>query len=221
MSEVPRSEPDHPGDSALVLIAVKSARPAETDEWRRTLASIVAAAGGTLWELANAPAPGGPGPGHSHVVRLDSMAALHAYELAISTSREAGTLTTGHGEIRRDVWRRHGAGSFEPGDHDLSALLAAEVLCTDPAAADEWDRWYDEQHLPDMMQSGAFVAGSRWRRDPRRPGGANDLTLYEIADHTVEEAISMSAAVMPGLIAAGRKHPCHCGGPTMALSRAA
>ncbi len=102
---------------------------------------------------------------------------------------------------------------------ETTGLIVAEVVCTDPARSAEWDDWYTDQHLPDMMASDAFAAGHRWTRNEPRLGGPNHLTVYEIAGRSVTDAIAQSAAIMPGLIAAGRKHPCHTGGRTLALNR--
>jgi hypothetical protein len=67
------------------------------------------------------------------------------------------------------------------------------------------------------MATGAFSAASRWvRRDPTRYG-PNHLTLYDLADCSVEHAIEASARVMPKIAAAGRKHECHVGGMSVTL----
>ncbi len=71
---------------------------------------------------------------------------------------------------------------------------------------DEWDRWYDEQHVPDMLSCGAFSAMSRWRRVPPLRVGPNHLTLYDVATDTVDEAVARSAATLAEIVAAGRKH---------------
>lgn len=200
----------------LVLIATKTTRPNEIEAWIEALVPLVAEAHGTVWELVDAPPPGGPGPGHSHVIRFDSVEGLADYADLLLSARGGARLPPGHAEIRRDIWTRHGGPLGGPASP--TALIAAEVLCTDPERHAEWDEWYDRQHLPDMMASGAFQTGSRWHRTPPRPGGANDLTLYEIGGQSIQDAIARSAAVMPDLVSAGRKHECHTGGLTMALS---
>jgi hypothetical protein len=205
-------------DDALVLIAAKTAQPSGSEFWLDALRPLVADVGATRWELQDAAAPGGPGPGHTHVVRLDSVAALTSYDGAVRAARYADALPVFHAEVRRDIWLRHGPTVDSPAEAVPTAMIAAEVLCTDSSRHDEWDRWYDDQHLSDMLASGAFVAASRWRRAEPRAGGTNDLTLYEIAGMTVSEAIERSASAMPDLIRAGRKHECHTGGLTMALS---
>ena len=71
-----------------------------------------------------------------------------------------------------------------------------------------------------MMASEAFSAATRWRRDPRRPLGPDFVTLYDVSLDSIDEAVARSAAVMPGIVAAGRKHPTHTGALTITLVRA-
>jgi hypothetical protein len=73
--------------------------------------------------------------------------------------------------------------------------------------------------MPDMLDSGAFTGVSRWVRDPRRTRGTDFVTLYDVGAHGVDVAVEKSAAVMPELIAAGRKHAGHVGGLTILLVR--
>jgi hypothetical protein len=87
----------------------------------------------------------------------------------------------------------------------------------DPDREREWDRWNDEVHMPDMMASGAFTAVSRWLRQPKDEQGTNYLTLYDVGEGGVGLAVQRSAAVMPGLVKAGRKMDCHVGGLTVTL----
>ena len=194
---------------AISLIAAKSTDGGADEAWAEWVSVAVTGAGGSLWALHPRPPAGGPGPGHTHVIQL-----------VMGTALRRGDGGGGnHAEIRRDDWARHGDPIVTDPSAPVTALIVAEVLCADPDREAEWDRWYDEVHLPDMMACGAFVAGSRWRRAAHRPGGANHLTVYEIAGRSLDQAIEQSVANMPGLVAAGRKHELHTGGLTMALTR--
>ena len=94
------------------------------------------------------------------------------------------------------------------------------MLCNDPAREAEWDAWYDEQHVPDMLSCGAFSAMSRWERTPRARVGSNFLTLYDVATDTVDEAVQRSAVTLAEIVAAGRKHETHAGALTVTLQPA-
>lgn len=206
------------GLDRVTLIAAKSTRADAGPDWEAWLSDHSATHGGALWRLLDPATPGRPGAGHSHVVHLPG-GRSGEFDAATTAARADGRATT-HAEIRRDEWTRAGARLGEVGTAAITGLIVAEVLCADPDRIDEWDDWYDTQHLPDMMESGAFVAGSRWRRADFRHGSTNHLTIYEISGQPVTDAIERSAAVMPALTAAGRKHECHTGGLTWALELA-
>jgi len=206
------------GLDAISLIAAKPIRPTDQQRWTDWLVAHADSHGGELWRLLD-PAPAGrPGAGHSHVVHLPTSSSAD-FDAATELARDAVGGGAAHVEIQRDGWRRAGDGLQTDSTTDVTGLIIAHVLCADPRRTDEWDAWYDQQHLPDMMGSDAFVAGSRWRRAEPRTGGANHLTIYEVAGISVGEAIERSAAVMPQLVAEGRKHDSHAGGLTWALER--
>ena len=210
----------------LALVATRCARADAADDWaswyRDHLDDLGADATvtATRWRLVDAPAPGGPGPGHTHVTRLEFSTppteSLDALLGRRAELRSAGRIHPAHAEVGLQVWTAHGE-PVEAAGGSFRAAITAEVLCTDPAREAEWDRWYDEQHLPDMMATGAFTRGTRWIRHPRPAIGCRHLTVYDIAEGDAATAVAVSAAAMPALIAAGRKHECHAGGPTMAL----
>ena len=68
-----------------------------------------------------------------------------------------------------------------------------------------------------MLSCGAFSAMSRWRRLTPSAAGPNDLTLYDVATPTVDEAVARSATTLAEVVAAGRKHECHTGALTVTL----
>lgn len=194
---------------SLRIVATKCTDGDAAVAWERALADALAGVGGALFAL-DPPAPAGrPGAGHSHVAVIGDDASLPIDP----------THRVHQADIRTDTWVRHGHGETVDADTPVTGLIVAEVLPTDPAVAEDWDRWYDTVHLPDMMRCGAFASGTRWRRPTARPGSANHLTVYEVTDRPVNEAVEASAAIMPDLVAGGRKHPAHAGGLTMALSR--
>lgn len=204
------------GQSDLILVATKSTDSAGAAAWVDATAARAERCGAQLWAMADTPPAGRPGAGHSHVLSFTADAWI-AWEREVALERSGDHLDT-HAEVARDHWRTQGI-EIRLDDAEATSLIVAEVVCTDPSAQAEWDDWYTEQHLPDMMASMAFVAGHRWTRNELRPGGPNHLTVYEIAGRAVDAAIAESAAIMPALIADGRKHRCHTGGRTLALNR--
>ncbi|MFT5202628.1 MAG: hypothetical protein ACI9C1_002021 [Candidatus Aldehydirespiratoraceae bacterium] len=199
----------------LTLVAAKPLLSGD-QAWAAWLTSVVADRGGCLWKVVDPGPAGRPGSGHSHVVHLPR-GEVASYAREIEAGRVGGAATA-HAEIDRADWTRAREPVIGEEVDAISGMIVAEVLCADPKHEAEWDAWYDQQHLPDMMASGAFVAGSRWHRATSRPGSTNHLTVYEIAGISVEEAIERSAAVMPGIVERGRKHSSHTGGRTWALA---
>ena len=74
--------------------------------------------------------------------------------------------------------------------------------------------------MPDMLASNAFEGVSRWRRVDPSGRRARWLTLYDVGLLGIDEAVARSAAAMPGIVAAGRKHANHVGALTVTLVRA-
>lgn len=177
----------------------------------------------TRFELTERPRPGGPGLGFTHVTIVEfdgrDVVAQAARALARDDAlRAAHRMHEAHVAVAAEVFVAHGPHSVKPEPSAaLRGHILAHVLCNDPAREAEWDRWYDAQHVPDMLACGAFGAMTRWRRVPRRRVGSNHVTLYDVRCDTVEEAVERSGAVMPGIVAAGRKHPCHTGALTLTL----
>jgi hypothetical protein len=123
-----------------------------------------------------------------------------------------------HVNVGADVFEAHGRHGHKPEPSaERNGHILTHVLCNDPRREAEWDAWYDEQHVPDMLSCGAFGAMSRWRRTLPLPVGPNDLTLYDVSTPTLEEAVRRSAVTLAEVVAAGRKHETHTGALTVLL----
>jgi hypothetical protein len=215
--------------ATLLILHEKCNKPADEADWlawhRATHEPDIAATGAThvtFWQLARKPEPGMPGLGFSHVTVAEySTSDVPAFDSALEAMRTAGRVHGAHTVIDGQVWAAHGRWCAKPEPTDeLRGHILAQVMANDPGREAEWDAWYDTEHVPDMMTSGAFAAATRWRRHPRRPLGPDFVTLYDVHLESIDEAVARSAAVMPGLIAAGRKHTAHTGALTVTLVRA-
>jgi hypothetical protein len=123
-----------------------------------------------------------------------------------------------HATVGADVFAAHGRFGQKPEPSPArSGHILTHVFCNDPTREAEWDAWYDDQHVPDMLSCGAFGAMSRWRRTPPLAVGANHLTLYDVSTATVDEAVRRSAATLAEIVATGRKHETHTGALTVTL----
>ena len=177
----------------------------------------------TRFELTARPQPGMPGIGFTHVTiyELDDTDVVAQAVRTLDADdalRVAGRMHPAHVAIGADVFVAHGPFGRKPEPSPaLHGHILTNVLCSDPTREDEWDAWYDEQHVPDMLSSGAFGAMSRWQRAPRNRVGPNFLTLYDVSTDTVEEAVERSAATLAEIVATGRKHETHAGALTVTL----
>jgi hypothetical protein len=164
-----------------------------------------------------------PGIGFTHVTiyELDDPDVATQATRALDADdalRAEGRMHPAHAAVGADVFMAHGPFGEKPEPSPvLRGHILTYVLCNDPAREAEWDAWYDEQHVPDMLSCGAFGAMSRWQRTPRVRTGANFLTLYDVATDTVEQAVELSAVTLAEVVAAGRKHETHAGALTLML----
>jgi hypothetical protein len=58
----------------------------------------------------------------------------------------------------------------------VSTLLFVETRPESPDRVDEYHKWHDDVHIPEMLTIDGFVAARRWAAD----GGESFITLYEI-----------------------------------------
>jgi hypothetical protein len=215
--------------NALLIIHEKCNKPAAEPEWvawhREEHEPDLLATGAehvTFWQLSRKPEPGMPGLGFSHVTIVEfPTTTLPDLAGALGELRAAGRIHANHTVIDAGSYVVHGKWTDKPAPTDaLRGHILAHVMANDPTREEEWDEWYDREHIPDMMTSDAFSAATRWRREPRRPLGPDFVTLYDVTLDSIDEAVARSAAVMPGIIAGGRKHETHTGALTVTLVRA-
>jgi hypothetical protein len=221
--------------TGLVVVHAKCIRAADETEWDAweddehlpALCGSTEAGGGawaaTRFELTVRPEPGMPGIGFTHVTILElddpDVEAQATRVLAVDDElRASGHMHPAHATIAADVFVAHGGyGSKPEPSAARTGHILTYVLCNDPTRVSEWDAWYDDVHVPDMLSCGAFSAMSRWRRVTQRAVGPNHLTLYDVATPTVDEAVARSSTTLAEVVAAGRKHECHTGALTVTL----
>jgi hypothetical protein len=180
----------------------------------------------TRWELLDRPALGYPAVGFTHVNIFE----MEGPDLEDRVRRfrenrpklvRAGRMHPNQTAVQVAALRAFGRWNEKPEPSaKTTGHILTFVLCNDPDLEDEWNPWLDDVHVPDMLSSGAFSAASRWQKLERDPYGPNYMTLYDIEHADLAEAGRLSGAVMPKIIAAGRKMTCHAGGLTVVLKPA-
>lgn len=61
-----------------------------------------------------------------------------------------------------------------------SSILVVNVS-VDSDVEDEWNSWYDEKHLPEILNCPHFISGKRYLC--QEENGRNYLTVYELASN--------------------------------------
>jgi hypothetical protein len=173
--------------------------------------------------------PGDSGPGYLaiHELRWDD---LERVARAVARTRARLTEQTGFPEgleiVRVESWRRTGPEFVTPraGRAPAAGIFVIESRCTDPQREREFNAWYDDVHIPDLLGTGLFSAGYRFEGVaagriigpgvPDRPdeavagqGGADPTTylaIYETGGDPMAAVAEFARVHRPRLKAAAR-----------------
>jgi hypothetical protein len=80
----------------------------------------------------------------------------------------------------------------------MTAYIQTVVTTAVPGREDEFNRWYDDTHLPDVLQAPGFVAGRRYTLIG--PGSAyrpRFLAIYEIETEDLTATLETLRAAAP------------------------
>jgi hypothetical protein len=180
----------------------------------------------TWWENVERPHMSVSPVGFTHVAiyEFDHVAtgAPALLDLFDSSSATAAPRHPVHTIIGVEVMRPAGNrwnDRLEP-SRDITGQVIVFVGPSDPAREAEWNTWLDTVHVPDMVNSGAFVNATRWVRTDRSRFGLDHLTIYDVTLADVDEAVVLSASAMAPAREHGRLLECHAGGLRAVLRRA-
>ncbi len=69
-------------------------------------------------------------------------------------------------------------------------IMALESNCTDAAKEDEFNKWYDETHVPDVLQASGFVKATRYKgiSPAEAQGRGMFLAIYEVEADDIDTA---------------------------------
>ena len=82
-------------------------------------------------------------------------------------------------------------------------LVMMEV---DPEHEDEWNRWYDEEHIPQRLGFPGFLAARRFKLEPLEWPGARHLVVGQGRTHlAIYELEDVGAMGSPEYVAAYRE----------------
>lgn len=81
--------------------------------------------------------------------------------------------------------------------------------CADPAREKEFNEWYDNTHVPDVLETPGFVSCTRYELigDPG-PGQGKFLAVYEVESDDLESTMAGLQQRVAQLAAQGRMIDC-------------
>ena len=68
-------------------------------------------------------------------------------------------------------------------------LLTVESNCADPSREGEYNDWYDNTHLPDILETPGFVRAARYENNSPGEGKGKYLATYEIETDDIGETL--------------------------------
>ncbi len=69
-------------------------------------------------------------------------------------------------------------------------ILAVETNCVDPSREEEFNKWYDNTHLQDVLQSPGMLSATRYKNSLAEEGRGKYLALYEIETEDIKQTMA-------------------------------
>ncbi len=69
-------------------------------------------------------------------------------------------------------------------------LLVAETDCGDPSREKEFKDWYNNVHIPDILETPGFVSATRYEDPNPAKGRGKYLALYQVETKNIEQTMA-------------------------------
>lgn len=182
------------------------AKRSEFDTWYRRIHIPDVTTGGT-WSRAiqftNAAAK--PGEGYSLVTYETDMDPADANKTMRAASQTRGDdrrFSPGMKAIGAGTFRRIGGETQARSGRPVCSVMAVVANC-DPAREAEFNRWYNDVHLLDILESGGYHTAYRYESLDSAVTGGKYLAIYE-SEYEPAKAREFLAPVTPKLRERGR-----------------
>ena len=83
-------------------------------------------------------------------------------------------------------------------------LSVVETNCADAAREAEFNEWYDNTHIPDVLETPGFIRATRYENTEPSEGEAKFVATYEIETDDIDRFIKMHTDNMARKRAEGR-----------------
>ena len=78
--------------------------------------------------------------------------------------------------------------------------------CADPAREKEYNDWYDNVHLPDILATPGFITANRYVEKEFRDGRGKYLTIYQIETDDIDKTMALRRERRKQEMAQGHYH---------------
>lgn len=83
-------------------------------------------------------------------------------------------------------------------------LLVVESNCSDPSREEEFNQWYDDIHLLDVLETPGILRATRYENSSPSEGQGKFLALYEIETEDIEQTNAVFSENMARKLEQGR-----------------
>lgn len=83
-------------------------------------------------------------------------------------------------------------------------LFMVESNCADPKREQEFNDWYDNVHVPDLLKETAFVSASRYESPPGQENQGMFVALFQLETDDIKQAMKIHKETEEWLKSVGR-----------------
>ena len=93
-------------------------------------------------------------------------------------------------------------------DKRASGMLFVLSTCKTPGKGNEFQQWYVNTHIPDVLSTDQFLGATFWRADPASPSAdPTFIAMYETTKDKLPRVMEVIKASVPKWHGAGRGNP--------------
>ncbi|MFC1847922.1 hypothetical protein ACFLXV_01245 [Chloroflexota bacterium] len=75
-------------------------------------------------------------------------------------------------------------------------ILIAETDCSDLSRLDEFNRWYDDIHIPDVLETPGIMNATRYENENPPEGRGRFVTTYQVETGDIDGLIAQFGEIM-------------------------
>ena len=75
-------------------------------------------------------------------------------------------------------------------------LLIGLSNCTDPSREEDFNRWYDTVHVPDVLKTPGALRATRFKNDEPQEGHWKYLAIYEVETEDIQRTTTILGEII-------------------------